>query len=373
METHPMNDTPPPRWNLRDLPMSARVTIAAFLISVGVGYFSAIVQLHFQHAQPGSMLPTGDDAVRIFHGHVGADPISTFERLLTEEENKPFNGSGQMVAAFTKRSEPSLKAEVKKRSKPRRGVAAKPLAQIEKEVLAERMGERDVFVAWVKDGADEQALKDNSYCPPDELQTVALTEKYEGAKNGKARTVKIGDLFKDRCVRCHQPQDQGGDPLACKFPFHVFDKVKPFTVALKAQPMSLEKLAQTTHVHLLAFSMLYMITGLLLALSPLPGYIRFPLAPLPLIAQVIDIACWWLARIDGDVGVGFAKAIPITGMIVGVGLGLHILLTLFSMFRLWGWVVLVALMAGAAYGGHVAMEMVIKPHMASENPPAKAE
>src|SRR5262249_3348402 len=118
----------------------------------------------------------------------------------------------------------------------------------------------------------------------------------------------------------------------------------------------------------------YMITGLLLALSPLPGYIRFPLAPLPLIAQVIDIACWWLARIDGDVGVGFARAIPITGMIVGAGLALHIFLTLFSLFRMWGWVVLAALLAGAAYGGHVAMEKVIKPHMEGEKPavPAKA-
>src|SRR5262245_41222701 len=141
-ETPPTHDTPP-RWTLRDLPLSARVTIAAFLISVGVGYFSAIVQLHFQHAEPGSMLPTGKDAVRIFHGHTGPDPISAFERLLLEEENKSFNGSGQMVAAFTKRSEPSLKSEVKKRANPRRGGKKRPLDEVEKELRAERMAERD--------------------------------------------------------------------------------------------------------------------------------------------------------------------------------------------------------------------------------------
>src|SRR5262249_22156653 len=137
-----MNDTPP-RWNLRDLPLSARVTIAAFLISVGIGYFSAIVQLHFQHAQPGSMFPSGDDAVRIFHGHEGPEPISSFVRLLEEEENKAFSGTGQMVSAFTKRSEPSMKSAARTRAKAVvRGQPKKPVEVIEKEMLAERMGER---------------------------------------------------------------------------------------------------------------------------------------------------------------------------------------------------------------------------------------
>ena len=45
---------------LRDLPLAARLVIATFLLSVGIGYFSALVQLHFQHAKPGSLLPDAE-------------------------------------------------------------------------------------------------------------------------------------------------------------------------------------------------------------------------------------------------------------------------------------------------------------------------
>src|SRR5438477_3707414 len=92
------------RMVLRDLPLAARLVLAAFLISVGIGYCAALVQLHFQHASPGSMLPTGDDAVRIFHGQTER-PVSKIEAVLTADEDKPFTGSGQMRSAFTKRSQ----------------------------------------------------------------------------------------------------------------------------------------------------------------------------------------------------------------------------------------------------------------------------
>src|SRR5580698_1547981 len=88
---------------LRNLPLAARLTLALFLISTGIGYIAALVQLHFQHATPGSVLPTPDDAERIFHGERGT-PVSQLERLLTADEREKFNGTGSMAAAFTKRS-----------------------------------------------------------------------------------------------------------------------------------------------------------------------------------------------------------------------------------------------------------------------------
>src|SRR5262249_61716648 len=88
---------------LRDLPLAARLVLAAFLISVGIGYFAALVQLHFQHASPGNILPSGNDAVRIFYGPT-EHPVSKFEQMLTAAEDLPFNGSGQMRTAFIKPS-----------------------------------------------------------------------------------------------------------------------------------------------------------------------------------------------------------------------------------------------------------------------------
>ena len=44
----------PERWTISDLNLSARITLAVFLISVGIGYVSALVNLHFQEASPGN-------------------------------------------------------------------------------------------------------------------------------------------------------------------------------------------------------------------------------------------------------------------------------------------------------------------------------
>src|SRR5205807_2603605 len=67
LEAHPMND-PSHRFVLRDLPLDARLVLAAFLFSVGIGYFSALVQLHFQAASPGQILPGPKESGAIYHG-----------------------------------------------------------------------------------------------------------------------------------------------------------------------------------------------------------------------------------------------------------------------------------------------------------------
>src|ERR1700676_5254119 len=95
------NDLPAARFVLRDLTVATRIVLAAFLLSVGVGYFSALVQLHFQGAHRGNLLPETKDIVATYHGQ---PPMSQFKRLLVTDENKPFNGSGSMRAAFTTRS-----------------------------------------------------------------------------------------------------------------------------------------------------------------------------------------------------------------------------------------------------------------------------
>jgi len=88
-------------FTLRTLPLAVRLVLAVFLLSVGAGYCAGLVQLHFQHASPGKLLPGTDDTVRAYHNSTG---LSQLERLLMTEEGKPFNGSGTMRAAFTAKS-----------------------------------------------------------------------------------------------------------------------------------------------------------------------------------------------------------------------------------------------------------------------------
>ena len=56
------------RPTLRDLPLPAKLVVTTFLISVGLGYFWALAQIHFKHASHGNPLPTVPDLVSRFSG-----------------------------------------------------------------------------------------------------------------------------------------------------------------------------------------------------------------------------------------------------------------------------------------------------------------
>ena len=368
MKTSPPLDTTPP-WCLARLPFAARLTLACFLVSVGIGYCSALVQLHFQHASPGELLPTPKDAVRTFHGPIASsEPQSRLEMLITADESLPWNGSGQMSAAFTTRSE-GWKADIRQLARTlsasRRGEPSpEELEKAETLLRQKRLGERDALVAWIRAGADKSEYEADAFCLPPERDNAPLTEEFVEQQNGQ-RTIKIRSILETRCVRCHQ--EGGDDANASNYKLDTYENLSKYLKVEKSGPaMSLEKLAQTTHVHLLAFSMLYMLTGLLLALTRYPGWLKIPLAITPLFVQVLDIACWWLARLPGDLGVRFAEAIPLTGAIVAVGLLLHIVLTLFDLFDRWGKLFLLLLFVGAGSAASLAYTQVIHPYLQAE-------
>jgi hypothetical protein len=366
-------------FTLRDLPLAARLTLAVFLISVGIGYVSALVQLHFQHASPGELLPTPDDAVRVFFGQTGEKPKSKIEKLLPEADQGPFNGSGQMTSAFTKRSEDLKKAisdRAKTLAKKARANPKDPAMQeaAEAEVRKERDTERRCLLAWIQAGANEKEYNDDAFPLPAELANRSMTSNYLVSEDDKVvepHAAKIKTLLQDRCVRCHSPE--GEDAQAIQFPLDSYAHLKPYITVQTSSGMSLTKLAQTTHVHLLGFSMLYGLTGLILAFSSYPRILRIVLCPLPLLAQVADISFWWLARLPEPHGPMFARAIVISGAVVAVGLLLHIVLSVFNLFSKKTWLLLLLLFAAAGYGGYVVKERVIDPFIAQETAPTKAE
>jgi hypothetical protein len=367
--------TNPRTFILRELPLAARLTLALFLISVGIGYLSALVQLHFQHATPGELLPTGQSAVNIFHGPT-TKPVSTIERLLMAPEQLPFNGSGEMSRAFTSKSEGwkgKIKEKARELAKSRRDLGDAQLAAGEAALRKERDTERLALVEWVRSGASKTEYKQDRYCLPDTLAKQPMTEDYLVVDDGKPAdppAIKIKSLIQDRCARCHAPD---GQDKAVDFPLDSYDHLKPYVTVQASGAMSLTKLAQTTHVHLLGFSMLYGLTGLILAFSSYPRFLRVLLCPLPLLAQVADISLWWLARMDEPYGPQLARIIPITGAIVAFGLFLHIVLALWDLFGWRGKFALVLLAGAAGFGGWVAYEKVINPYMSQEARPAASQ
>jgi hypothetical protein len=352
----PPTSSDTPRWTLRELPLAARLALAAFLISTGIGYVSALVQLHFQHASGGELMPNDKDAVRVFHGEPG---VSVLERLILAPETEPFSSGGSMRRAFTTESMgwagaiegitgdisdlPEARQEAKKR-------------EAEGKLRPERDGEALILAHWVRHGLDRAAYDSDAYPIPAELKGQPITKKYVNDDS-----VKLQTLLTNRCVRCHKEERQARDA-----PLDTYERIRAYARADTHQAMPLRKLAQSTHVHLLGFSMLYGLTGLILALTSWPAFIRVPLAPLALIAQVVDISFWWLARMDAPHGPLFATLIPVSGGVVALSLMLQILLSLWDLFGKGGRAVLLLLVLAAGGGAFVVKEKVIDPYMAKE-------
>jgi hypothetical protein len=343
---------------LRNLPLPPRLVLSAFLISVGVGYLSALVQLHFQHASPGQLMPGAEEAAKVYHGATNR-PQSTLERLLEAPDAAPFNGTGSMRPAFTTKSD-----------KWKRAIKDKNDEQM-KSLLQEREGERLALLEWVRAGASKEAYDKDAFALSAGLASQPITEEFlakdADGKPASPRQVTIKTLLEKRCVDCHA--DGGRFIEAAKFPLDSFDRVKPY-VQVKAAGggMSLTKLAQTTHVHLLGFSMLYGLTGLIFAFTSYPLWFRCLVGPLPLLAQLADISCWWLARYDAR----FAQVILVTGGLVALGLAAHIVLSLFNMYDRRGKKVVALLLVLAAVGGLTLKAKVVDPFLEQERTSAAA-
>lgn len=295
-------------FGLRCLPAPTRAVLGVFLIAISCGYFSGLVQLHFQHASPGNLLPNSSDVVRIYHGERKGEPKSKMQQLLEADESLPFNGTGTMRPAFTTKSERRWKENLAKLS-----------PEEQKKLLAEREGERLALIDWLKQGASKEAFEKDEFTLS---KPLVITEDYilgDKDSEGRATQVRIHSLFTDRCIRCHQ--EGGADKNAEKYPLDEWQHLEKYLKIEEGPgPMELTKLAQTTHVHLIGFTMMYGLTGVIFSLTSWPVWMRVVLAPWPMFWQVVDIACWWLGRFDPLA----AQAILVTGALVAGGFGLQV-------------------------------------------------
>jgi hypothetical protein len=336
------------RFVLRNLPAAPRLVIAVFLVAVGIGYLSALVQLHFQHAPSGTLLPGPEESLAAYHGRAG---VSELERLIEADESNPFNGSGSMRPAFTSKSA-GWKQAVRKKS----------VEEIQK-IREVRDGERLALIDWIHRGASKEDYDQDGYPLPPELAGKPITEEYiakdDNGKPFNPPRVKIQSILNDRCVRCHSANKTG---TPAQFPLDSYEDVALYLEPETGGGMSLTKLAQSTHAHLLSFAVLFGLTGLAFSFTSYPSWVRGLLGPFTLVAQVVDIGCWWLARGDPV----FAQALQVTGMLVAGSLVVQILGTLWSMYGGAGRTVLVCLLLAAAGGAAVLHREVLVPYLEHE-------
>ena len=350
------------RFTLRHLPLPAKLVVSAFLISVGVGYFSALVQLHMQHGdRDGNPLPTSENVIEHFSGvkkFDGVAPVSKMQGLINGDPEGGFSKANMAIAFFAKST--GYDKEVKDRG--------------QKSVNDERNGERKVLTAWLNLSADERkaAFEANAMPLPAALAGQPVTAEFV---KDDGKTVEVQSLFEERCLKCH---GQGGsnkpemdtyaklEPLATAPPLKVIDGIGGKKWVHSTKQTTVEGLTQSTHAHLLSFSMLFGLTGLAFAFTSYPGLLRGLLGPLVLVAQLADISCWWLSRLDYYYGPVFAQAILVTGGIVGLGLSAQIVLSLFNMYGRKGKAGLLALAFVSVGVFGVLTFTVIEPTLAAE-------
>jgi len=154
------------------------------------------------------------------------------------------------------------------------------------------------------------------------------------------------DVFIMDCLRCHAAD--GGEEIGTKSPFGPdlftpdFKMISEFTLApapgkstVHRAPRSWRDLALTTHAHLLSVPMFVVLLGGLFLFANRPQ--RFPrlrilLACAPLVLFLLDVACWWLARIP-NVGWVFALTIAATGALFGLTFGIQWLTVMIALWR----------------------------------------
>jgi hypothetical protein len=401
----------PERFTLRQLPLPAKLVISVFLISVGAGYLAAMVQLHYKQASPGNFAPGLGDVVARFsgvpwppveggNGHdarpepkgnvpqpnrakdgkpiVAAPPkvaavkikslidsrcarchmpqgenedvlLTTFAeiskvlepegaksqmlRVISSGDDSSHN-KDNMSAVFTRKSEEDEK-DWKEQIKER------PEAELRKERETERLA----LMAWLQASAPEVAYEADAFPLPKELAGQPLTRRLQ------TETVP---------AKAEQPANGHGE--------HAAEAKRK----AKSRQISVESLTQSTHAHLLSFAMLWALTGLTFAFTSYSLWARVTLAPIVLLAQLIDVACWWLARLP-DVGPYFALAVIGTGAVVGVGLVLQIVLSLFNMYSGKGKAVLVLLFALAGGAAYLTFDKYIQPEVTAEGEAAQPQ
>jgi hypothetical protein len=389
-----MSDPAPNRITLRDLPLPAKLVVTTFLISVGLGYLWAMAQIHFKHASPGHALPTTEDLVARFSGvpwplepkpeldaaekkaeHVAQGeavvhavkakgvkiqslifercavchsrggekeefPLDTYDAIakyLTKTANHPHGPLHTAITAdrTAKWNKENMVPAFFEKSDGWRQATRTPESR--RQLEAEREAERLALIAWIEAGAPKAHFEADAFPLPSPEQFDRLTKEF------KTEAVPLS-----------------GRPSAAEG--NAVDRWK----AAKRKQLSPDALTQSTHAHLLTFSLLWAATGLVFAFTSYSRSTRCILSPLVLIAQVIDVACWWLARLEPPAGPYFALAIIGTGAIVGFGLGAQITLSLFNMYGRKGKRILAALFVVGAGLFAVTYATVIGPQLRAE-------
>lgn len=273
---------------LSGLSVPAKLTLTVFVALIGVGYLVAVAKINVWHNDADGVPGMSPDDLRaVYHG-----------------------------------LEVSVTSEVRERLAAPMLREVSPGGAMRKHLLKGGETAERALIGWLKNGAEAEAF-------------------------GRAGLAQAGDpsakqVIAERCVECHHAD--GGEEE--DIPYAANAEAEPDyqlvarqakspvgpatskTETRRIEPISVRELLHVTHAHILSIPVFALIVAVLFLMTGLGPKIKFVLAPLPLVATMLDFSCWWLARAFEPAIYGILAA----GSLFGTGLGLQILCVLGSMW-----------------------------------------
>jgi hypothetical protein len=132
----------------------------------------------------------------------------------------------------------------------------------------------------------------------------------------------VAPIFKTNCVTCHNPESNRSIPNLTSY-----DEIK--NVVKTDTGENILELARVSHIHLFGTGLIFMITGVIFALSGTPVWFRAVVVTVPYLTIIVDISSWWLTRYLSP---AFAYTVLVGGGAMGVALAVQIFLPLWEMW-----------------------------------------
>ncbi len=133
--------------------------------------------------------------------------------------------------------------------------------------------------------ADRKALLDW-------LASDTISENYDSLDLGDDAP---SEIIAASCISCHARNAPEKDR---SIPLEYWDDVKKHAFAIKIEPVPLKIVAVSAHTHALAMAPLTLAIGMLALATAFPRRLTGLLCALAGVALALDLASWWLARID---------------------------------------------------------------------------
>lgn len=154
--------------------------------------------------------------------------------------------------------------------------------------------DRDVMVAWLKDGAEEEHF---------------------------AKDIK--PILDKTCLACHVQSSGMNIPDLSTYPgIHKFAEVDT--------GMSMASLLKLSHIHLFGISLLLFMLGSIFIQAEVNVWFKRWLVVSPMLAVFVDVVSWFLTKMDSH----YAIIVIAAGGILGISMALQILISLYQIWTL---------------------------------------